>query len=158
MNEQQTITATIEEEQISIATTPTTAIPADVITQSLLEAATITTIKQEASYPTCVASITNFIKSHGYPVEIHNATTKDDFTLTMFRIPHGCLRSLKLHNSEQISDAELNKRKQKKRPVVFLQHGCFNSSSTWVVCGPSQSLGFILADAGFVWCQKFANM
>jgi pimeloyl-ACP methyl ester carboxylesterase len=99
-----------------------------------------------------VDTIVQFIKDFGYPVEVHKTETKDGFVLQMFRIPHGSDKSLKLFDNEQLSEEELEIRRKKKRPVVFLQHGCFNSSSTWVVCGPKQGLAFILADAGFdVW-------
>ena len=71
----------------------------------------------------------------GYPVEVHEAKTDDGYYLTLHRIPHG-------------RDNLTNK----TRPAAFLQHGLLCSSSNWVANPPDESLGFMLADAGFdVW-------
>jgi hypothetical protein len=61
------------------------------------------------------------------------AQTEDGFYLGVIRIPHGRNN----FNSNQ------------SRPVAFLQHGLLDTSATWVLNDPSESLGFILADAGF---------
>jgi len=75
------------------------------------------------------------ITSKGYPCEDHTVITVDGYVLSIQRIPYG--------KSGQSST---------KRPVVFLQHGLLDSSATWVLNLPSESLGFILADAGYdVW-------
>lgn len=82
-------------------------------------------------------TIPELIEFWGYPVESHEVTTEDGYILTLHRIPYG-------RDQTQGSD--------KKRPVIFLQHGLLCSSSNWVVNLPHQSLGFLLADAGFdVW-------
>jgi len=74
------------------------------------------------------------INRWGYPAEEVNAVTDDGYILTMHRIPYG-----KDGPSEN-------------RPVIFLQHGLEDSSVSWVINSPSQSAGFIFADAGFdVW-------
>merc|ERR550534_1476036 len=79
--------------------------------------------------------VPDLIKFWGYPVETHEAKTVDGYYLTLHRIPHG-----KQH------------RRTGPKPVVFLQHGLLASSSNWVVNKPEQSLGFMLADAGYdVW-------
>ncbi|KAH9377201.1 hypothetical protein HPB48_017885 [Haemaphysalis longicornis] len=75
------------------------------------------------------------IASKGYPVEEHAVLTRDGYIIFLQRIPYG--RSGPSRQS---------------RPVVFLQHGLFDSSIDWVMNYPHQSLGYILADAGYdVW-------
>lgn len=64
----------------------------------------------------------------GYPAETHPITTSDGYILGLHRIPNP------------------------GAPAVFLQHGIEDSSATWVMNDPGQSLGFMLWDAGFdVW-------
>lgn len=84
----------------------------------------------------CELSIPELIIKQGYPVEHHEVTTQDGFQLGMLRIPRG--RSDRLEVGH--------------RPAVLLQHGLLDSCATWVLNMPNQSLGYILADAGFdVW-------
>lgn len=75
------------------------------------------------------------INRHGYPVEIHTVTTDDGYILEMHRIP----------TSPNTSELVV------RRPVL-LMHGLLDSSSTWVLMGPMNSLAYLLADLGYdVW-------
>ncbi|CAF4878766.1 unnamed protein product, partial [Rotaria socialis] len=85
--------------------------------------------------PECDYNITQLIQSKGYPWEEHKVTTADGYILGVFRIPHG-------RNASSTTPG---------RPVL-LQHGLLDSATSWVINFPEQSLGFILADAGYdVW-------
>ena len=76
------------------------------------------------------------IQSKGYACEEHKVITSDGFILGLYRIPRG-------RNSPPTSTPG--------RPVL-LQHGLLDSATTWVMNFPDQSLGYILADAGYdVW-------
>jgi len=82
-----------------------------------------------------IFNVTQLIQAQGYPVENHVIQTSDGFLLNIQRIPYG-----------------KNSQNKTNRPVVFLQHGLLDSAATWVVNSATESLGFILADAGFdVW-------
>lgn len=81
-------------------------------------------------------SVPELVRYWKYPVETHKVTTTDGYILTLHRVPYG----------------KNHKRHTKNRQVVFLQHGLLASSSNWVTNLPHQSLGFMLADAGYdVW-------
>ena len=76
------------------------------------------------------------VTTRGYPIESYFVETSDGYILKMFRIPVGKGES----------------RTETIRPVVILQHGLLDCSFTWVNNFEQQSLGYILADAGFdVW-------
>lgn len=67
----------------------------------------------------------DIIKSHGYPVEVHNVNTKDGYVLSLYRMPGSPKSATTLKN---------------RIPVLML-HGLFESSNSWIVQGPSKSLG-----------------
>eukprot|EP00118_Oscarella_pearsei_P025538 m.308342 g.308342 ORF g.308342 m.308342 type:complete len:392 (+) comp43800_c0_seq1:40-1215(+) len=86
--------------------------------------------------PEVKMTASEIIRYNGYPVEDHWVTTKDGFILGMQRIPRG-------KNSDP---------KPGPRPVAFIQHGLLCSSTNWIVNFETDSLAFLLADAGFdVW-------
>ncbi|NXF06457.1 LIPM Lipase, partial [Smithornis capensis] len=90
------------------------------------------------------------IHYHGYPYEKHEVVTDDGYYLTLQRIPHG------RDNPESMSishEAEARGSSMfSPKAAVLLQHGLVLEGSNWVTNLPKNSLGFILADAGYdVW-------
>ena len=74
------------------------------------------------------------ISREGYPAETHLVETEDCYYLTMHRIPHG---------------RDDPKNGTGGRPAVYLQHGLLCSSADWIMGSADNSLGFLLADAGY---------
>ncbi|CAI2353962.1 unnamed protein product [Caenorhabditis sp. 36 PRJEB53466] len=85
-----------------------------------------------------VLSASEWIFYYEYPVEKHQVTTDDGYTIEMQRIPVG-------RDSRTIDGCQV-------RPVVMFMHGLFSSADQFVLNLPSQSAAFVFADAGFdVW-------
>ncbi|EGC34482.1 hypothetical protein DICPUDRAFT_7687, partial [Dictyostelium purpureum] len=79
----------------------------------------------------------NVITNHGYPCDHHYVTTSDGYILGLFRIPYSP-RNSTFQNS--------------KRQPILLQHGLLDSSITWIINEPNESLPYILSDQGYdVW-------
>ncbi|XP_013140106.1 PREDICTED: lipase 3-like [Papilio polytes] len=81
--------------------------------------------------------VPELVRKYRYPLEVHEVTTSDGYILRMHRIPHG---------------RDQNNVPGMKKPVVFLMHGLLSSSADWIVMGPGNAFGYILAEYGFdVW-------
>lgn len=90
-------------------------------------------IEDDNVSPDTFLHVTELGAKYGYTVEEHKVTTEDGYILTIHRLKGG--------NSAQDTSK-----------VVFLMHGIVDSSDSWLLQGPDNALGYILADNNFdVW-------
>jgi lysosomal acid lipase/cholesteryl ester hydrolase len=86
--------------------------------------------------PDCNRTALEIINAKNYAGEIHHVTTYDNYTLGIHRIP--APQNMKPNGS--------------KKPAVLLWHGVGGCSVNWITNEANNSLGFMLADAGYdVW-------
>ncbi|NXO52201.1 LIPM Lipase, partial [Aramus guarauna] len=85
--------------------------------------------------PECFMNVSEIIRYHGYPSEEYQVTTEDGYILGVFRIPAG--------RHSQNTACTIHK---------VLHHSTLGESIHWISNLPNNSLGFLLADAGYdVW-------
>ncbi|KAF2353434.1 AB-hydrolase lipase domain [Trinorchestia longiramus] len=90
--------------------------------------------------------VPDLIRHYGYPAEVHDIRTTDDYVLTLHRIV-GPQQDGSGHPTPTSTDEQKS---------VLLVHGFGSSSADFVIGGPDSALGFMLADAGYdVWLGNF---
>ncbi|XP_060097267.1 lipase member M-like [Heteronotia binoei] len=108
--------------------------------------------KERKVNPEAFMNISEIIQYEHYPNEEYEVLTDDGYYLTVNRIPYG------RENSDN----------KGPKPAVLVLPGILTSTATWVLNTPNNSLGFVLADAGFDvwlannrgsrWCKKHLRL
>jgi len=105
--------------------------PAAIVSEEMMAPDSLNLDTLEAQDPDVTNSFKQIVMENGCELETHTTTTSDGYVLTVFRI---------------------NKTGTKKFGYpVFLQHGLFSSSETWIM-NNEKSVAFQFANAGYdVW-------
>ncbi|OWK58178.1 Lipase member M [Lonchura striata] len=103
-----------------------------------------TSRSKKSRNPECFMNVSEIIRYHGYPSEEYEVTTEDGYILAVYRIPAG--------RNDQNTGVTVTEHNEGQRPAVFLQHAFLGDATHWISNLPNNSLGFVLADAGYdVW-------
>ncbi|XP_049275323.1 gastric triacylglycerol lipase-like [Rhipicephalus sanguineus] len=103
--------------------------------------------REEDFYGTGLRCLEELIQVRGYPVESREVVTEDGYVLGIYRIPRGRLETEETTTGSPYLDCD-----GASRPPLLLVHGLLGSAVTWVTNYADQSLGYVLADAGYdVW-------
>nr|XP_020656931.1 lipase member M-like [Pogona vitticeps] len=107
--------------------------------------------KKREVAPETFMNISEVIQYQGYPNEEYEVLTNDGYYLIINRIPYG----------------RKNPENTASKPAVLVLPGILTNAGIWVVNKPNNSLGFVLADAGFDvwlannrgsrWCKRHQN-
>ncbi|XP_009075186.1 PREDICTED: putative lysosomal acid lipase/cholesteryl ester hydrolase [Acanthisitta chloris] len=102
--------------------------------------------------PEVAMDVGEIVRYHGYPYEEHEVVTDDGYYLTVQRIPHSKDNPESISPSHEAEAQGSSMFCPPPKAAVLLQHGLVLEGSNWVTNLPNNSLGFILADAGYdVW-------
>nr|XP_056705244.1 lipase member M-like [Euleptes europaea] len=107
--------------------------------------------KKKEVNPEAFMNISEIIQYAHYPNEEYEVLTDDGYYLPINRIPYG------RENSDNTG----------RKPAVLVLPGIMTNGASWVASMPNNSLGFVLADAGFDvwlannrgcrWCRRHQN-
>lgn len=90
--------------------------------------------------PDAGLNVKQIVQKRGYAIEEHKVVTADRYILTMFRLP------------KSYDETQRNVSAAPNKPAVYLIHGLLDSSYAYVLNFRTQSLAYLLADAGYdVW-------